>query len=99
MVQTRKNVRLTKPKVPLLPPSAVWGNPAEKPEPLSNELHIQIEPISKLYTDDTRRFPERARSGNQYIMITYHCDSNAILAAPFKSRVDRYRLIACNVIT
>ena len=33
-------------------------------------------------------------SGNQYIMIAYHCDSNAILAATFKTRADEHRLLA-----
>ena len=50
--------------------------------------------ISKLYTDDTGRFPVHARSGNQYIMIAYHCDANLILAEPFPSRKDKHRLLA-----
>ena len=48
------------------------------------ELHTHIEHISKLYTEDTGRSLIRSRSGNQYLMIAYHCDSNAILVAPFK---------------
>ena len=51
-------------------------------------------PISKLYTDDTGRFPIHARSGNQYIMIAYHCDTNLILAGPFSSRKDTHWLLA-----
>ena len=31
-------------------------------------------------------------------MIAYHCDSNAILAAPFKTQADKHRLIAYNDI-
>ena len=31
-------------------------------------------------------------------MIAYHCDSNAVLAVPFKSRADRHRLIADTTI-
>ena len=54
--------------------------------------------ISKLYTDDTGRFPIHAHSGNQYIMITYHCDKNLILAVPFKTRKDMQRLIAYDKI-
>ena len=49
---------------------------------------------SKLYTDDTGRFPIKARSGNQYLMVAYHCDSNAILVAPFKTRKYKHRLEA-----
>ena len=50
--------------------------------------------ISKLYTDDTGRFPIKARSGYQYIMVVYHCNSNAILVAPFKTHKDKHRLEA-----
>jgi hypothetical protein len=47
-----------------------------------------------MYTDDTGRFPVRSRSGNQYVMIAYHCDANVILACPFKTRADAHRLEA-----
>lgn len=40
----------------------------------------------------------RARSGNQYVMVAYHCDSNSILACPFKTRQDVRRLAAYNSI-
>ncbi len=57
-----------------------------------------VEPLSRLFTDDTSGFPLRAASGNQYIMIAYHTDSNAILAAPFPSKHDRHCLAAYNTI-
>ena len=47
-----------------------------------------------MYTDNTGRFPVRSRSGNQYIMIVYHFDSNAITAAPFKYHANKHRLPA-----
>ena len=50
--------------------------------------------ISKLYTDDTGRFPIKARSGNQYLMVAHHCNSNAILVDPFKTSKDKHRLEA-----
>ena len=50
--------------------------------------------ISKLYTSDTGRFPIKARSGNQYLMVAYHFESNAILVSPFKTRKDKHRLEA-----
>ena len=31
-------------------------------------------------------------------MIAYHCNSNAILAAPFKTQADRHHMIAYNAI-
>ena len=36
------------------------------------------------YWDLAGRFPYRSAQGNQYIMITYHVDSNAILLQPLK---------------
>ncbi|KAL7523592.1 hypothetical protein ACHAWF_002079, partial [Thalassiosira exigua] len=38
--------------------------PREKDEPESRELYVQVAHISRLYTDDTGRFPVRSRSGN-----------------------------------
>jgi hypothetical protein len=49
------------------------------PELATNELFLNVLLLSKLYTNDTGRFPVRARSGNQYIMIAYHADGNLIL--------------------
>ena len=31
-------------------------------------------------------------------MVEYHCDSNAIITVPFKSRKDKDRMVACNYI-
>jgi hypothetical protein len=42
----------------------------------SNELYLNVLPLSKLYTDDTGQFRVKARSGNQYIMIAYHADGS-----------------------
>ena len=64
----------------------------------SNELHIRVEHNRKLYTDDTGRFHVCSRSGKQYIIIVYHCDSNAIIATPFKSSADKHRLTDYNSI-
>ena len=60
----------------------------------TKELHIWDQPISKLYTDDCGRSPIRSRSGNEYIMIAYHCDSNKIVQAPFVNRKEKHRIIA-----
>ena len=91
LVQKCQGVRSTKPKPP------TTSSP-EDPIPLirSNELFLQVTPISKLYTDYTGHFPIRARSGNQYIMIAYHCDANLILAVPFESGKDTHRILAYN---
>jgi hypothetical protein len=64
----------------------------------SNEEYIGIHPISKLYTDDTGRFPVKARSGNQYVMIVYDADDNLILQQAFKSKNNTHRIAAYNAI-
>ena len=87
MVQERQGLCSTKPKQPQ-PQSEARPSPPV-PEK-SGELHFSVEHISKLYTDDTGRFPVRARSGNQYVMIAYHCDINVILACPFASCKDSH---------
>ena len=69
--------------------------PPQEEKPL---LFVQMYPISKLYTDNTGRFPIKARSGNQYVMIAYHEDGNLILQQPFKSKKDVHRIAAYNAI-
>ena len=49
-------------------------------------LHHEETAIEKAYTDLTGRFPFRSSRGNQYILIGYHPDSNAILAKAVKNR-------------
>ena len=68
------------------------------PQVKSNELHVFVTPISKLYTDNTGRFLVHVRSGNRYIMIAYHCDDNLILAESLSSRKDAHILLAYNKI-
>ena len=88
LVQKIQGVRYTKPKLP------TTSSPDQQPPQVrSNELHIQVTPISKLYTDDKGLFTVHARSGNQYIMIAYHCYTNLILAEPFASRKGKHRLL------
>ena len=72
MVQTRQNFCSTKPKPPSTSPTVVEDTENDQvpiDEKPSNELHISVQPMSKLYTDDTGQFPVCTRSGNQYIMI------------------------------
>ena len=62
------------------------------PHHKTKELHIWDQPISKLYTDNCGRSPIRSRSGNEYIIIEYHCDFNTIIQAPFVNRKDKHRI-------
>jgi hypothetical protein len=90
----RQNVKSTKKASPLHstfhPPVAITP---------SNEVFIQVYPLSKLYTNDTGRFPVQACTGNQYIMIAYHADGNLILQEAFQTWSDRHRIAAYNFIT
>jgi hypothetical protein len=99
LVQQCQNVRSTKPRPPALNPSLFLLAIAPKePELPSNEVHIRVIPISKLYTDDTGRFPVKARSGNQYVMIAYRANGNLILQQAFKTRSDEHPIAAYNSI-
>ena len=83
--QTRKNVRLTKPKT----------KPLEKTETTT----LQVKKVRDFYTkvydvcntvfsDQTGQFPTRSKQGNTYIILTVDIDSNAILMEPTKNRTD-----------
>eukprot|EP00543_Licmophora_paradoxa_P007200 CAMPEP_0202442320 /NCGR_PEP_ID=MMETSP1360-20130828/1777_1 /ASSEMBLY_ACC=CAM_ASM_000848 /TAXON_ID=515479 /ORGANISM="Licmophora paradoxa, Strain CCMP2313" /LENGTH=61 /DNA_ID=CAMNT_0049057657 /DNA_START=43 /DNA_END=225 /DNA_ORIENTATION=+ len=45
-----------------------------------------MEPTGQIYTDQTGKFITPSSNGNQYLMILYDYDSNAILAQPMKNR-------------
>jgi hypothetical protein len=80
LAQQCQNVCLTKPRPPALNPTSLLLAIAPKePELRSNKVHIRVVPISKLYTGDTGRFPIKAWSGNQYVMIAYHTNGNLVL--------------------
>ena len=99
LAQQRQNVRSTRHRQ-LRAPSGLPKPIIDLTTPVlaSNELFLNVLPLSKLYTDDTGRFPVKARSGNQYIMIAYHVDGNIILQQPFKTKSDAHRLAAYNTI-
>jgi hypothetical protein len=99
LAQQRQNVHSTNPRPPALNPTPHL--PAIAPKQLelpSNEVHICVVPISKLYTDNTGRFPIKARSSNQYVMIAYQADGNLILQQAFKTRSDKHHIAAYNSI-
>ena len=65
IVQSRQGVRSIKPKIPRRYIPNTSTEEAPLPTTSSRELHTHALHISKLYTDDTGRFPIKARSGNQ----------------------------------
>jgi hypothetical protein len=93
LAQQFQNVQLTKPKPTLLAPLAILPPPIAMP---SNQVFVVTKPLSKLFTNNTGRFPVRAGSGNQYVMIAFHANGNLILHQAFKSKSDCYRIAAYN---
>jgi hypothetical protein len=57
LAQQRQNVRSTKPKQPSPVPLVVLPPPAPT---ASTQVFVVTQPLSKLFTDDTGRFPVRA---------------------------------------
>jgi hypothetical protein len=74
LAQQYQNVRSTKPKLTLLAPLAVLCPPLAMP---SNQVFVITKLLSKLFTNDTGRFPVRACSSNQYVMIAFHANGNS----------------------
>ena len=59
---------------------------------------LQSSLTGRLHADATGRFPDRSQSGNQYVLVTYHEDSNYIHMELLPDRsavsyVDAYRRI------
>ena len=99
MAQTRHNVRSTNPKGPTSAKlQARPASPPAHPAEITNEVHIWENQTSKLYLDDTGSFTFRSRIGKRHVMIIFHCDSNTILQAPFKTKADKHRLETYNSI-
>ena len=89
--QTRKNLRSTKQP----PPKAITGDTsnddafpghAEKTHHCYVAVHSLDEHTGKIYADQTGKFPCTSASGNNYIMVIYDYDSNAILLEPIRNR-------------
>ena len=104
MLQNRQGVRSTR-KLLLKPPETPAAVPYEEQADKTtkelgskpNELHIHTMHTSKLYMDDTGRFPMCSRSFNQYIMVPYR-SSNVTFVALFKTRKYQHRISAYNSI-
>jgi hypothetical protein len=75
LAQQHQNVRSTKPKSTLLVLLVVLPPPIATP---SNQVFVVTQPLSKLFTNHTGRFPIRACSGSQFVMIVFHTNGNLI---------------------
>jgi len=57
-----------------------------------------VEPLGQIHKDQTGKFPTPSSTGNNYIMVLYDHDSNAILAEPFKDCTTATILAAFKVL-
>ena len=61
----------------------------DEPNLKTNDLCAIITPFTPkdtAYSDLTGRFPFRSSRGNEYLLVVYDYDSNAILVEPLKNR-------------
>jgi hypothetical protein len=89
MDQTRTNIRSTRRLVTPHDVSETDNNhtvPQEADNAATYQVFTSIENTGRLYTDQTGRFPVRSSRGNNYILVAYDYDSNAILTEPLKNR-------------
>ena len=98
MVQVVQGVLSTNPKPQIITCKLNETNSIPSNTTPSHEMHIKFNHISKLYNNYTGRFPVLSLSGNLFIMISYHSDSNASIAATFKSCADKHRLLTYGAI-
>ena len=61
---------------------------SSSPSPPSTKevVFALVRPTSKAYMDATGRFPHCSSRGNEYVLIGYHTDANAILGIAMKNR-------------
>ena len=92
MAQPRQHIRSTNHTTnhDVAPPTALLLPQAES----LASIAIHTIPIARIFTDDTGQFMPRSHSGNQYIMVAIHNDSNAILVRPFASKHDTHHVAA-----
>jgi hypothetical protein len=82
----RKNIQSTKKHAPIAEDLDGFPN-----QPIDNQrtnmcFLAAAEPRNIVYSDQTGRLPQASTSGNNYLLIAYDYDSNAILMRPIKNR-------------
>ena len=61
-------------------------SPEDKNEYVFN-LFLSADITGTVYTDLIGNFPVTSISGNKYVMVLYHYDSNGIIFLPMKNRI------------
>ena len=87
--QTRRNQRSTKAKLPSqIAELTDDAFPSSPPDHERTHLCYAaiMEPTGQIYSDQTGRFIAPSSKGNNYLLIVYDYDSNAILTEPLPSR-------------
>ena len=102
--QLRKNLRSTKLLNPATDEAQIMtaldypSGPNARKNLVTFKTVTEYEPTGAVATDQTGRFPVRSSRGNQYLMVAYVRDANAILAVPIKNRNESSLVEAYNTI-
>jgi hypothetical protein len=107
--QTRQNQRSTKklrqsnpPPTPVIPTVPDDDDPFPSNLTDGHRTHVcyaaTLEPTNQVYTNQTGRFVTPSSPGNNYLMVLYDYDSNAILTTPLRNRkaqtiLDGYKIL------
>jgi hypothetical protein len=94
MAQPRQHIRSMQTPATTAAPLQRPLSPSEANPSKANSVEFHKLPINSILTDNTSRFEPLACSGNQYIMVALHSNSNAILVRPFASKQDAHRIAA-----
>ena len=89
MNQERQGLQSTKGNIssPLAPDDDDMFPLSDAPNVKQHQvIYAIMDNLSKAYIDLTGRFPHCSSRGNQYILVGYHHDSNAILSTPLRKR-------------
>ncbi len=96
--QEQQNLRSTKQPDHSAPSTDDHFPPAENDGMHTHACYAaMLEPTGQTYMDLTGRFVAPSSTGNNYILIVYDYDSNAILAVPLKNRKSETILAAYQV--
>ena len=99
--QTRKNQCSTQPPDAPSPVDTNNSFPSNPPE-LNNQSHFCyaaiMKPTGQIYTDQTGHYITPSSNGNNYLLILYDYDSNAIFAQPLITRTGKSILTAYKIL-
>ena len=89
MNHQRQGGRSTKLKKPNLEDPDATQEVGKKERDVYSKIVDLWDMKGTIYTDQTGKFPVKARSGARYIMIMVAIDSNTVLATKLKNKLDK----------